>query len=320
MIDAITSTPAMLAWAIDRYGGPMALIDLPIPTPGPRDVLIRMSGAEVGDWDELVRTGEWDIARPFPLVLGLGGSGTVVSVGPEVRDFAETEQVYTYSYPLADNGAWAQYMLVPDSYVAHVPQSLPLVEAGGLPIVGLTAHETIFDVLAVNEDDVVLINAAAGGVGHLAVQLAALRGAEVVATASEHNLAFVAALGAKTVIDYNATDDVAKTVRNHYPEGVDKVLNGIPGEAANQYVWALKDGGTMVDLPGAVSVERPGVEIISDYLVRGDGARLALLARLFDDSALRLEIGEVIRFANAPDALTTVLTKHVRGKIVLGIG
>jgi NADPH:quinone reductase-like Zn-dependent oxidoreductase len=319
MIDTVSSAATMRGWAIKRYGAPMELMDLPIPTPGPGDVLIKMTGAEVGDWDELVRTGKWDMERPFPLVLGLAGAGTVASVGNDVKRFAEMHPVYAYSYPMHDNGAWAEYMLVPEDYVAHAPKSLPLVEVGGLPIVGLTAHETILDVLAVTEDDVVLITAAAGGVGHLAVQLAALRGAEVVATASRRNHEFVASLGARTVIDYDALDDVAKAIRVSYPDGVDKILNGVTGDAANQYVWALKDGGTMVDLPGAVSVTRPGVEIISDYVVRGDGERLAQLTRLVDDGNLELAIHAIEPFAKAPDALRMVLAKHIRGKVVLKI-
>jgi NADPH:quinone reductase-like Zn-dependent oxidoreductase len=320
MIDTGHSAGTMRGWAINRYRDPMALMELPIPQPGPRDVLIKMSGAEVGDWDELVRTGVWDMERPFPLVLGLGGAGTVASVGAQVKDFAAAQPVYAYSYPLADNGAWAEYMLVPEHYVARIPKSLAPVEAGGLPIVGLTAHETLIDILEVKPGDVVLINAAAGGVGHLAVQLAARLGASVVATASRRNEHFVSLLGAETVIDYTATDDVAKAILARYPGGVDKALNCVSNEAANQYVWALKDGGKMVDLPGAISVERPGVTIVSDYVVRGDGERLAKLTRLFDDGALHLAIHEIVPFAEAPQALTMVLTRHVRGKVVLKIG
>jgi NADPH:quinone reductase-like Zn-dependent oxidoreductase len=319
MTDTAPSKNTMRAWAINRYGEPMALRELPIPQPGPRDILMKMSGAEVGDWDELVRTGEWDMERPFPLVLGLAGAGQVAAVGNEVTAFRADQQVYAYSYPLHDNGAWAEFMLVPQAYVAPIPASLTPVEAGGVPIVGLTAHETLVDVLRVTGDDVVLVNAAAGGVGHIAVQLAAGLGAQVVATASRRNHDFVAGLGADTVIDYDATADVAKTVRDQYPDGVDKILNCISGKAANDYVWALKEGGKMVDLPGAVSVQRPGVEIISDYVVRGNGARLADVTRLFDAGRLRLVIQKVYPFNEAQRALDLVLARHVRGKVVLKI-
>ena len=134
------------------------------------------AGAEIGDWDVLVREGAWPMERPFPLVLGLAGSGKVAALGREVTGFAERESVYVYSYPLYDNGAWAEYMLVPASYVARAPASLDLTRAGGVPIAGLTPHESLTDILEVQQGDVVSITAAAGGVGHLAVQIAARLG------------------------------------------------------------------------------------------------------------------------------------------------
>ena len=291
----------MRAWAIDGYGGleRMRLRKLPVPEPGPRDVLIRMSGAEVGDWDILVREGEWPMGRPFPLVLGLAGAGTVAAIGGEVAGFAKGDSVYAYSYPLYHNGAWAENMLVPASYVAHAPASLDLMRAGGVPIVGLTAHETLTDILAVQRSDVVLITAAAGGVGHLAVQIATRIGARVVATASRRNHDFVRALGAEAVIDYTAEDIVA-AVRARYPGGVDKVLNGVSGEAANQVVRTLRQGGRMVDLTGSVSKVPSGVCVDREYVVRADGNRLAQVARRIDDERLTVEVQDLIPFECAP--------------------
>ena len=268
----------MRAWAIDAYGGPerMQLMQLPVPEVGPGDVRIRMYAAEVGDWDILVRQGEWPMERPFPLVLGLAGAGLVEAVGEEVKGFAEGDPVYTYSYPLYDNGAWAEYMLVPVSYVARAPTSIDLTRAGAVPIAGLTAHETLTNLLDVQPGEVVLITAAAGGVGHLAVQIASRIGGIVVGTASRRNHDFVLALGARTVIDYT-TEDVVETIRAEYPEGVAKALNGVGGDAANQAVLALREGGHMVDLTGSVSVVRPDVRVDTDYVVRADWQRLAPL-------------------------------------------
>jgi NADPH:quinone reductase-like Zn-dependent oxidoreductase len=310
----------MRAGAIDGYGGPerLRLTNLPVPTPGPGDVLMRMRGAEVGDWDILVREGEWPMGRPFPLALGLAGAGTVAAVGRGVTGLAEGDSVYTYSYPLYDNGAWAEYMLVPASYAARAPSALDLTRAGAVPIAGLTAHETITDILKVREGEVVLITAAAGGVGHLAVQIARQLGARVVATAGESNHAFLRGLGAETVIDYVA-EDVVKAVRARYPGGVDKALNGVDGERANEAVRALRDGGRMVDLTGSASPERPGVRVETDYVVRADAARLARIARLIDERQLAVEVQEVIPFEDVPRALAVIQAKHVRGKIVLEI-
>ncbi|TCS32579.1 NADPH:quinone reductase-like Zn-dependent oxidoreductase [Paucimonas lemoignei] len=320
MSDTASSPDTMRGWVIRAYGEKMVLMDdLPVPTPGPHDILMQMRSAEVGDWDDLVRTGAWDMERPFPLILGLAGAGRIAAVGTAVTGFSENQQVYAYNYPLHDNGAWAEFMLVPETYVTPIPASLTPIEAGGVPIIGLTAHEALIDVLHVTGDDVMLINAAAGGVGHIAVQLASHLGAQVVATASRRNHDFVAGLGAASVIDYDATGDVAKAIRDQYPGGVDKALNCVSGKVANDYVAAVKDGGKIVDLPGAVSVHRPGVKIISDYVVRGNRARLADVTRLFDTGALRLVIHEIVPFDEAQHALDLVLSRHVRGKVVLRI-
>ena len=229
-------------------------------------------------------------ARPRP-----GRRGAVAALGGEVAGFAEGDPVYAFSYPLYHNGAWAETMLVPASYVARAPASLDLTRAGGVPIVGLTAHETLTDLLAVQRGDVVLITAAAGGVGHLAVQIASRLGAHVVATASRRNHDFVRALGAEAVIDYTA-EDVVAAIRARYPDGVDKALNGVPGEQANRVVGTLRRGGRMVDLTGSVSIVSSGVRVDREYVVRADGGRLARLARMIDDGCLAVEIQEVFPF------------------------
>lgn len=316
----------MLAWAVEAYGEPIQLMKIPVPETEPHDVLIRMHGAEVGDWDDLVRKGGWPMGRPFPLVLGLAGAGTVAAVGQAATGFVEGDPVWVYNYPMRHdgcrspdhNGAWAEYMLVPDSYVALAPASLNLPQAGAIPIVGLTAHETLIDILDVQRGDVVLITAGAGGVGHLAVQIAKHLGAHVIATASTRSRDFVRSLGAETVIDYNA-QDLVTAIRSRYPDGVDKALNGVAGEMADQVVLSLREGGRMVDLTQSVTVKRPGVLIDAEYVVEADAERLARLARMIDDGDLTVHIQDTLPFDQAPKALELVLSKHVHGKIALRI-
>jgi NADPH2:quinone reductase len=264
-----------------------------------------------------VRKGEWPMHRPFPLVLGLAGAGRVSAHGPEVGHFRKHDPVFTYSYPLYDNGAWADYMLVPEPYVARAPASLTLPQAGAVPIAGLTAHETIHDVLAVKKDDVVLITAAAGGVGHLAVQMAARLGAHVVAVAGTDHVEFVRKLGAEVVIDYTK-ENVVEAIRARYPRGIPKALNGVPGDAANIYVEVMAEGGHLLDLPGEITARKNGVRVEADYGVQADGPRLARVALLIDEG-LHVEFSESFDFEHAPQALTRVLTKHVRGKLELRI-
>jgi NADPH:quinone reductase-like Zn-dependent oxidoreductase len=152
----------------------------------------------------------------------------------------------------------------------------------------------------------------------LAVQIASQRGALVVATASRRHHEFLRGLGAHTLIDYT-DQDVAEAVRAQFSAGVDKALNGVTGEGAKQAARSLRPGGRMVDLPGTLAEAPPGVEVISDYVVRGDGARLARIARMVDDGALKLTVEDVLPFEQAPQALERVLTKRVRGKLALRV-
>lgn len=310
------SATTMRAWAIGAYGEPVRLINLPVPKPGPHDVLIRIHSAELGPWDERIRKGEWPMQRPFPLVLGLAGAGMVAAVGADVTSFAVDDPVYAYSYPLYDNGAWAEYMLVPVSYVSRAPASLELSRAGAMPIAGLTAHETVIDMLKVHAGDIMLITNAAGGVGHLALQIAAGLGANVVATASPRNHEFVRALGAVTVFD-DLSMEVVKMIRARYRQGVNKALNCVSSESAGAMALALAEGGHMIDLTGSVSVSRPGVRIDSDYVARGDGARLERVAQMINAGRVGVVFQAVLPFERAPEALALTLDKHVRGKIGL---
>jgi NADPH:quinone reductase-like Zn-dependent oxidoreductase len=242
----------------------------------------------------------------------------VTSVGKDVKGFKEDDPVYAYSYPLYDGGAWAQYMLVPQTYAAAPPPIMELARAGTVPVAGLTTHETLVDILDVRKGEVVLITAASGGVGHLAVQLAKHLGAEVIGVTGRDHVEFVEALGADLVIDYT-TQDVVAAIHARYPKGANKALNGVSSEQANQYVTVMAGGGHMVDLPGTVTARRPDVRVDADYVVRADGARLQLVSDLIDSEVLRVEVTEMVPFDQAPQALQKVLAKHVVGKIGIRI-
>ncbi len=125
-------------------------------------------------------------------------------------------------------------------------------------------------------------------------------------------------LGAEAVIDYQS-EDLLEAIHSRYPRGVDKAVNGVEGETADRVVQALRDGGQMVDLTGSATAERPGVRVIKDYVVRADGDRLASITRMIDAGHLRVEVEQVFPFETRPAALELVQSKHVRGKIVLGI-
>jgi NADPH:quinone reductase-like Zn-dependent oxidoreductase len=320
MANTGSSNITMRAWAIGAYGAAPQIIELPLPRPGPGDVLIRMHGAEVGAWDERVRKGEWRMERPFPLVLGLGGAGTVTSVGKDVTVFNEDDPVYAYNYPLYDNGAWAEYMLVPETYAAPPPPVLDLARAGAVPVAAMTVHEALVDVLDVRKDEVVMITAAHSDIGHLAIQLAKHMEAKVVAITNHPNVEFVTALGADTIFD-RIQRDLIKGIHTVYPKGVNKALNCLDDPVADELIWAMCGGGHLLDLTGAISARRPDVRVDVGHVARGDGARLNLISDLIDGGILRVEIEpiNIIPFEQAPKALDRALTGQVPGKIALKI-
>jgi NADPH:quinone reductase-like Zn-dependent oxidoreductase len=209
-------------------------------------------------------------------------------------------------------------MLVPEAYAAPAPAGLDPIRAGAVPVAAMIAHETLRDLLDVQPDDLVLITAASGGVGHFAVQIAAHCGARVVATTSRDNRDFVSALGATMVVDYDASN-LGLAIQARFPEGVNKALNlkAVGSGTGDQVAQILCEGGHMVDLTGTVSVDRPAVQIDSDYMVRGDGARLLAIAHMIDDALLDVHIHGTLPFERAPEALEMVLAGQVRGKVVL---
>jgi NADPH:quinone reductase-like Zn-dependent oxidoreductase len=234
-----------------------------------------------------------------------------------VNHFRRHDAVYVYSYPLYDNGAWADYMLVPEAYVARAPVSLTLANAGALPVVGLTAYDVIHEILVPKRGETILITAASGGVGHLAVQMARHVGARVIGVCGTDHVGFVKSLGADEVIDYTKEDPV-KALRARHPNGITKAINAVPGNAANVYVDAMATGGVIVDLPGEITASRPGVKVVGGYVVQGDGGRLGKLAQMLDHF-LRATISETYPFESARTALDTVLAKHVTGKVALHV-
>src|SRR5215207_5658915 len=189
----------MRALAIEDFGGRdrLKLVDLPTPEPGPDDVLVRVRAAGVGPWDIKTREGLFG-KRSFPHVLGVEASGIVESAGGNVADLCEGDEVYVSS-----GGCYAEYVVAPAEKVARKPASLSFEEAAGAPVAGSTAYQGIVEEIGLKEGETVLITGAAGGVGTMAVQIAASVGARVLGTASPRNHDYLRSLGAAEAIDYH---------------------------------------------------------------------------------------------------------------------
>ncbi len=305
------------AAAITAFGGPevLTVTDVDDPPVAPDTVLIRVRAAGVNPVDHLVATGALASMFPtrFPLVPGWDVAGVVERVGPAVPEWAPGDEVVAYAR--RDDVQWGTYAeLVPAPVrsVARKPSSVGFAEAAGLPLAGLTALQCL-ERAEVGAGDVVLVHAAAGGVGQMAVQIAVARGARVVGTASERNHEHLRSLGAEPVV-YG--EGLAERVRALAPGGVDAALDLVGGEA-------VAVSAQLVDRPGRiVSVIDPAAvaEVGGRYVfVRPDAAQLAELAGMVDAGTLRVDVAATFPLERAADAWRLSREGHVRGKVVVTV-
>jgi len=299
-------------------GGPevLELADLPAPQPKSGEVLIRTRAAGVNPVDAAVRGGYYPLLGEPAFTVGWDISGTVVSVGEGVTDLAPGDDVFGMPRFPAEAATYAELVAAPASELARKPDDLDHVDAGALPLAGLTAWQGLVTAGRIGPGDRVLIQAAAGGVGHLAVQIAKARGAYVIATASPAKVDFVRALGADEVIDYTSDDFVAKA------GPVDLVFEALGGDHPETSLKALKDGGTLVVLLGlsdkaAAEAERRGIRV-ERISVRPDRQGLEELARLVEDGKLKVHVAKSFPLAEAAAAHAFLAGKPI-GKVVLTI-
>jgi NADPH2:quinone reductase len=288
-------------------------MDLPTPELGPDDVLIGIRAAGVGPWDVKTREGVFG-ERSFPHVLGVEASGIVESAGQNVADLREGDEVYVYS-----GGCYAEYVAAPAEKVAHKPASLSFEEAAGVPVAGSTAYQGIVEEIGLKEGETVLIAGAAGGVGTIAVQIAASLGARVLGTASPRNHDYLLSLGAAEAIDYHG--DWVADVRNVAPDGVDAVFDCVGGETFRRSFEAVRDGGRVVTIVAFGEEVEPGRGITHHaFSAKAERRKLEKLSEMFDDGKLQVEIEDVLSLEEATKAHERVEAGHTRGKIVLRVG
>jgi NADPH:quinone reductase-like Zn-dependent oxidoreductase len=311
----------MRAIAEEEFGGPIALMDLPAPEIGTGEVLIRVRAAGVNPFDWKVADGalEGEREHRFPLILGFDAAGVVERVGAEVTGLAEGDEVYRYLFkPVVGEGAYAEYVSAPASIVAKKPESVGFAEAAALPTPGLAAMD-LLDAVNLGEGETVLIVGATGGVGSYAVQLAAQRGAHVIATARSSNEAFVRELGAVETIDHTKEDLVESVLVTH-PDGIEAVVDVVSDrEALGRLAGLVKRGGsvaTSVYAADADSLAKRGIEA-TNISAGPDARRLTELARLVDAGEISVRLESTFPLEKAPKALEESRTGHVRGKLVL---
>jgi NADPH:quinone reductase-like Zn-dependent oxidoreductase len=308
----------MQAARIREYGGPEVIHfeEVPIPTPGPGEMLVKVKAASVGPWDGWIRAGHSVLPQPLPLTLGSDLSGVVEALGPEVATFAQGDEIFGVTNPRFV-GAYAEHAIVSTGMAAKKPSRLDFVEAASVPVVAVTAWQAVHSQADVKAGQTLLIHGGAGNVGAYAVQLGKRAGANVIATASAEDIDFVRGLGADIVVDYRAArfEDAAKDI--------DVVVDCVGGDAQTRSFALLKRGGVLISAvsepPQALAVEH-GVRA-HFFLVAVNTADLTRISSMFDREMLVLNIGAVLPLADAQTAheMLEGVRRRPRGKIVLKV-
>jgi NADPH:quinone reductase-like Zn-dependent oxidoreductase len=308
----------MKAVRIHEYGATDVLRyeDAPRPSPGEGEVLMRVYATTVNPFDCAVRAGYLSdyFDYTLPLILGTDVSGLIEEVGAGVTNFAHGDEVYARAGVTRD-GANAEYVVVPASDVAAKPQSLDHLHAAALPHVILTAWQALIEAAHLAPGQTVLIHGAAGGVGHVAVQLAHLHGAKVIGTASIN-------LDLLRELDVDETINYAKTPFETVVRDVDVVLDTV-GNDTQQRSWSLlKPGGILLS-----TVQAPSEEIAANHGVRQQmiaswppiGPTLTQVARLVDEGQIKPVVSLVLPLEDIRRAHTLIEGRHARGKIALQV-
>jgi NADPH:quinone reductase-like Zn-dependent oxidoreductase len=300
---------------IRRVGAGVELIEVGEPRPLADDeALLQVRAAGVANWDEFVRTGGWDVGGRPPMALGVQAAGTVLATGPAVGDWAPGDAVMTHPVPLRDQGTWAPRLIAPAGLLARKPDSVSWEAAAAFPVPALTA-EQVLRALSIRAGEQLLVHAAGGITGGLLAALAALRGAEVIATAGPASQQRVSALGARHVLDYHDPDWPEQARALTAGHGVPAAANAAPGGAAAA-IRAIADGGRLATITSDPPGEQRGITVCSIY-VHADGTQLRELAQQLADGKLEIPVAASHRLADAAQALTQATRGHAAGAIVL---
>ncbi|MFI1800489.1 NADP-dependent oxidoreductase [Streptomyces sp. NPDC020379] len=307
----------MKAISYRSYGGPEVLEygERPDPKVGPDSVLIKVKAAAVNPVDWKAQAGYLDAALDavFPVIPGWDVSGVVVQPGADAGEFAVGDEVIGYvREDFLSRGTFAEYVAAPVRTLARKPANLTFEQAAGLPLAGLTAYQSLVKALRVGQGETVLVHAAAGGVGSMAVQIARHLGARVIGTASERNHDYLRGLGAEPVV-YGA--GLADRVRALAPSGVDAVLDLAGGEALTVSPGLLAEGGRLASIADPSVLGLGGRYVF----VRPDTADLTALTELAESGALTVEVAEVFPLEKTADAQRLNAAGHTRGKIVVTV-
>jgi NADPH:quinone reductase-like Zn-dependent oxidoreductase len=286
---------------IEREGDAVTMLEVPGPrAPGEGEVLISVRAAGVGNWDDVVRVGGWDVGRTAPMALGVEAAGIVAIVGAGVDGWVEGDEVLTHPVPLVDQGAWAPWLVAPAAQLSRKPPTLAWELAGAFPVPALTATQAL-GALDLAAGDRLLVSGAGSVTGGLIVSLAAVRGIEVLATAGPSSRERVSWAGATTIVDHHDANWPAQILEATAGRGVDAAANAVRAGAARALA-AIRDAGRLVTITSDPPAAERGIAIESLY-VHPDAAQLEEACGALAAGRLPFVLGATFPLADAATAL-----------------
>ncbi len=308
----------MKAVVMHAYGGPevLKLEDVPRPDPKDDEILIKVVAASINPVDVGIRKGYLAelVGNKFPLVPGMDAAGTVQKTGSKIAKFKRGDPVFAF-FTLTGEGGYAEYVVAKENEVAAKPSTVSYAQAAAVGAAGSTAWEALVDEAKLSAGQTVLIHGGAGGVGHLAIQIAKARGAKVIATGSTAHQDFLKQQGADVVIDYTKTkfEDVARDV--------DVVLDSVGRDTLERSYGVVKKGGIIVTIADDVNQAA-----LDSHGIRGVALRCTPQANVLEELAKLMEAKKITPVVSQTFPLTDVVkaqeqiaTRHTRGKIVLNV-
>jgi len=309
---------------INKFGPPevLQITDLEKPEPNEDEVLIKIKFAGINPVDTKVRAGTSGMSKKLqlPAILGWDVSGTIELVGKNVSDFKTGDEVFgCIGFPGLGK-TYAQFAVADSKLITKKPANVTFEEAAAVPLAGLTACQAINEHLKVSKGQKVLIQAAAGGVGHLAVQFAKINGAFVAGTASGKNEEFLKSLGVDQFINYK-TEKFEDVVND-----VDAILDAMGGEILYRSFSCVKKGGRVVCLPSSTKNDPKAIELAKQHdvemiwpMMRPDGKEMSLIAGLMEQEKLQVKVDKVFNLDQIVEAHKAVETHGTDGKVIIRI-
>jgi NADPH2:quinone reductase len=324
----------MFAMIINETGGPEVLRygEIATPEPGPGEMRVRVACAGVNPADWKNRQGLLAAFRPytFPYIIGFDAAGVVDAIGAGVTGFAIGERVFTpTNHGQGGQGSYAEFAIASADRVARIPDGMSFAQAAALPVAALTAWQGLFDRGELKAGQRVLIHGGSGGLGGFAVQFARWAGAQVAATCSTPNVAYLRGLGVERVIDYRS-EDIAAAVRDWAPGGLDFLMDAVGVSTLSNGLDLVRPGGTFVSIPtltddgdipaAAAAGAAKGVKrVFSTMIDVGCAATLEKIAGLLVQGSITLPPLRELALRDAAEAHRQIQGGHTRGKLVLKV-